>query len=70
MQKHKHRMAGTVEERYCTKCGKDGIYYILIEHKWQNVTRPMVRFEAICQECGYNWVETFEMVPNSHWNYD
>jgi len=69
MHHYKHRMAGAVEERDCQKCKNEGMHYTLIEHKTPNKGRPMIRFEAVCMQCGYNWVETYEMVPNS-WMYE
>jgi hypothetical protein len=58
-------MAGYVKERSCTRCDTPGVHYTLLEFKMTEGARSLMQLEATCSSCTYNWVETYEAVPNS-----
>jgi hypothetical protein len=41
------------------------VHYTLLKHRAREGERPMMQIEATCPNCTYNWVETYEGVPNS-----
>ena len=61
----RYRLAGYVQERFCAACDSPGVHYTLLKHKAPDGARPMMQIEATCSNCTYNWVETYEGVPNS-----
>jgi len=65
MQHKRHRLAGYVQERLCGICDTPGVHYTLLKHKHRVDKRPMMQVEVTCPSCTYNWIETYEGVPNS-----
>jgi len=65
MQDKRHRLAGYVQERFCAACDSPGVHYTLLKQVASKGERPMLQIEATCPQCTYNWVETYEGVPNS-----
>jgi len=69
-QHQRYRLAGYVQERSCQACDRPGVHYTLLAHKAYEQHRPMMQLEATCPDCTYNWVETYEMVPNHFFDDD
>jgi len=69
-QKQRYRLSGYVQERFCQACDTPGVHYTLLKHKSNDGAKPMMQLEVSCTQCTYNWVETYEGVPNSWMDHD